>query len=75
MDDFFSEYTTYPWYMKALAKKYLDKMTYTVGVGRHSKEEVDEMLKHDLTMLSELLGWYHPNACAIATSKPANQGS
>ena len=31
-------------------------MTYTVGVGRHSNEEVDEMFRHDLMMLSELLG-------------------
>ena len=42
--------------MKGAVKKRLDQMAYTVGVGRHSNEEVDEMFKHDLMMLSELLG-------------------
>ena len=44
----------------ALVKSYLKRMirniTYTVGVGRHSNEEIAEMMKHDLRMLSELLG-------------------
>ena len=32
------------------------KRYYTIGVGCHSNEEVEEMMKCDLRMLSELLG-------------------
>ena len=50
------QHTNFPLALKDWFKKYLAQMTYTVGVGRHSDEEVDAMLRHDLTMLSELLG-------------------
>ena len=50
------QHTNFPLALKDWFKKYLAQMTYTVGVGRHSDEEVDAMFRHDLTMLSELLG-------------------
>ena len=34
----------------------MKKQTYAVGVGRHSNEEVGQMMVHDLEMLSTLLG-------------------
>lgn len=56
LDDMFNVYTHK---MPSLAKYYLKsngkKGFYTIGVGRHSNEEVEEMMKHDLRMLSELL--------------------
>ena len=42
--------------LKPLIQREVRKMTYYEGVGRHSNEEVGEMMKHDLRMLSELLG-------------------
>jgi len=33
-------------------------MTYQVGVGRHSDEEVQQMVVKDLRMFSEILGAY-----------------
>ena len=42
--------------VKQLLKRQMRNMTYTVGVGRHSNEEIAEMMKHDLSVLSELLG-------------------
>ena len=37
-------------------KKRFGEQTYAQGVGRHSQEEVEELLKQDLEKLSEILG-------------------
>ena len=58
IDDFYPDYTNMPSFVKRTVVKRLKHMTYTVGVGRHSNEEVDEMYKHDLLILSELLGTF-----------------
>lgn len=60
-DDFFKTKYELPTLLKLpLVKQFLKreirKLTYTVGVGRHNNEEIAEMMKHDLRMLSELLG-------------------
>ena len=55
-DDFYSNYTDIPYVMKGMVSKFLKKMLHTVGVGRHSDEEVKNMMSHDMKMLSELLG-------------------
>jgi hypothetical protein len=44
----------YTIFMKRQAVKYL----YTVGVGRHSNEEIQEMVVKDLKQFSEILGLY-----------------
>ena len=36
----------------------MKKVGYTVGVGRHSEAEIQEMVKHDLRQLSNILGDY-----------------
>ena len=45
-----------PFWAKPMFRKGVKKSCYGIGVGRHSNEEVEEMMKHDLRMLSELLG-------------------
>ena len=44
--------------MKGMVSKIVKKMLHTVGVGRHSDEEVKNMMSHDMKMLSELLGMF-----------------
>ena len=44
--------------MKGMVSKFLKKMLHTVGVGRHSDDEVKNMMAHDMKMLSELLGMF-----------------
>ena len=71
-DDFFHAYTNIPSFMKGMVGRRLKKMTYAVGVGRHSNEEVEEMMKHDLLMLSELLGrWAAPTKFVHARTAKA----
>ena len=60
-DDFLTTIFELPTLLKLpvlnqLLKRHVRNMLYTVGIGRHSNEEVAEMMKHDLRMLSELLG-------------------
>lgn len=55
-EDFFYDYTSIPSLYKSIVRKRMAEITYTVGVGRHSDAEIDEMMKHDLMMLSEILG-------------------
>ena len=55
-EDFFYDYTSIPTLYKSIVRKRMAEITYTVGVGRHSDAEIDEMMKHDLMMLSEILG-------------------
>ena len=57
-DDFYSKYTDLPYELKGVFSKWLQKMLHTVGVGRHSNEEVKNMMSHDMKMLSELLGMF-----------------
>lgn len=56
VNDFLSTFLKLPLLWKPFIVRKFQKMTYTVGVGRHSNEEVGEMMVHDLRMLSELLG-------------------
>ena len=44
--------------MKGMVSNIVKKMLHTVGVGRHSDEEVKNMMTHDMKMLSELLGMF-----------------
>ena len=44
--------------MKGMVSKIVKKMLHTVGVGRHSDEEVKNMMSYDMKMLSELLGMF-----------------
>ena len=46
--------------LKPFFGRYMKKQTYAVGVGRHSNEEVGQMMVHDLEMLSTLLGMFEP---------------
>ena len=46
-------YFTWPMFRRKAKERY-----YTIGVGRHSNEEIEEWMKHDLRMLSEILGNY-----------------
>ena len=46
--------------LKPFFGRYMRKQTYAVGVGRHSNEEVGQMMVHDLEMLSTLLGMFEP---------------
>ena len=75
------QHTNFPLALKDWFKRYLAQMTYTVGVGRHSDEEVDAMFRHDLTMLSELLGMLYifytmsPYSAAAMWPKEASRGT
>ena len=42
--------------IKLRIRRFLGKMSYTIGIGRHSRSEVQEMMKHDLRQLSNILG-------------------
>ena len=44
---------------KEKIKTRVKNAAYAQGVGRHTDEEVGEMIKHDLQTLSELLGNNH----------------
>ena len=45
----------YAWRIfRGQAKKHF----YTLGVGRHSNEEIEEWMKNDLRKLSDILGKY-----------------
>ena len=61
-DDFYNVLThPLPSILKPVLGRMVRKQLYAVGVGRHSNEEVGEMMKHDLLMLSELLGRFDQN--------------
>ena len=45
-----------PFYDKEKIKTRVSNNAHAQGVGRHTDEEVGEMIRHDLTMLSEILG-------------------
>ena len=42
--------------MKSYLKRMVSNIMYTIGVGRHSDEEIVGMMKNDLHVLSLLLG-------------------
>ena len=57
VDDKLGVYTpNSPFYDKEKIKTRVSNNAHAQGVGRHTDEEVGEMIRHDLTMLSEILG-------------------
>lgn len=57
IDELFAErLTSFPVCQKRSIKEWVGNMTYTVGVGRHSNEEVQEMVVDNLRKFSTLLG-------------------
>lgn len=43
-------------FMKIVRKPKIERTTYTVGIGRHSDEEVHKMMVNDLRMFADILG-------------------
>lgn len=57
IDELFQEeLTSFPVWQKKSIKEWVSNMTYTVGIGRHSNEEVQEMVVENLRQFSVLLG-------------------
>ena len=44
------------WMLKYTSQPKVSKTLYTVGIGRHSNEEVQQMMRADLKRFSDLLG-------------------
>ncbi|KAH3710597.1 failed axon connections homolog [Dreissena polymorpha] len=57
-DEFFAMASTLPNIarLKKETKTRLKNMTYTVGIGRHSNEEIHRMMVNDIRMFAEILG-------------------
>ena len=57
MDDMLGVYTpNSPFYNKEKIQTRIKNAATAQGVGRHTNEEVGQMIKHDLQMLSVILG-------------------
>jgi len=50
---------TIPSFATPMIRNSAKKMTYQVGIGRHSDEEVQQMVVKDLRMFSEIIGAYY----------------
>ena len=53
-----------PWLVVRLAGNMIKKQSYSQGVGRHSEEEVQQVMEEDLQALSKFLGTY---TCSLAS--------